>query len=66
MFKKLELFGSVFLWLIIFVKKIKRRGRETVKLISKVMEIHYYISVGTLILNVSLYYYDCVKIIIIL
>ena len=52
MLKKLELFGSVFLWLIIFVKKIKRRGRERVKLMikrhgkvtychGKVMEIHY-------------------------
>ena len=53
MFKKLELFDSVFLWLIIFVKKkLKRRGRERVKLMikshgkvtychGKVMEIHY-------------------------
>ena len=52
MFKKLELFGSVFLWLIIFVKKLKRSGRERVKLMikshgkvaychGKVMEIHY-------------------------
>ena len=47
MSKKLELFGSVFL-----LKKLKRRGRERVKLIIKshgkvtychgeVMEIHY-------------------------
>ena len=35
MFKKLELFGSVFLWLIIFVKKLKRRGHERVKLMIK-------------------------------
>ena len=35
MLKKLELFGSVFLWLIIFVKKLKRRGREKVKLMIK-------------------------------
>ena len=46
-----KLFGSVFLWLIIFVKK-PRRGRERVKLMikshgkvtychGKVMEIHY-------------------------
>ena len=61
MFKQLELFGSVFLWLIIFVKKqLKRCGRERVELMikshgkvtychGKVMEIHYYsISVGTL------------------
>ena len=53
MLKKLELLGSVFLWLIIFVKnKKKRHGRERVKLIikshgkatychGKVMEIHY-------------------------
>ena len=45
MLKKIELFGSVFLWLIIFVKKLKRRGRERVGLMikshGKVMEIHY-------------------------
>ena len=54
MFKKFELFGSVFLWLIFYVKKkqLKRRGRERVKLMikspgkvtychGKVMEIHY-------------------------
>ena len=52
MLKKLELFCSVFLWLIIFVKNFKRRGRERVKLMikspgkvtychGKVMEIHY-------------------------
>ena len=55
----MELFGSVFSWLIIFVKKLKRRGRERVKLMiisygkvtychGKVMEIHYLIYVGTL------------------
>ena len=53
MLKKLELFGGVFFWLIIFVKKkLKMRGRERVKLMikshgkvtychGKVMEIHY-------------------------
>ena len=53
MLKKLELFGSVFLWLIIFVKKkFLKRGSERVKLMikshgkvtychGKVMEIHY-------------------------
>ena len=52
MLKKLEPFGSVFLWLIIFVKKLKRRGRVRVRLMikshgkvtyghGKVMEIHY-------------------------
>ena len=40
MLKKMELFGSVFLF-----KKLKRRGHERVKLMikshGKVMEIHY-------------------------
>ena len=36
MLKKLELFGSVFLWLIIFVQKtLKRCRRERVKLMIK-------------------------------